>query len=112
MEIRDNNEICVLTPLSPTMNKRETEKILTILNKNDKRKIALDLSYVHDCTIEFVEGIISLSGMKNIGIFNISSDIFSLFNIMKVDKKIKLYTSELDWKEDFHRLINRNFKLV
>ena len=49
---------------------------------------------------------------KDLGIFNISSDIFVLFNIMDIDKYAKIFVSELDFEEDARRLINRKFTII
>ena len=83
------------------------EKILA-----DSRKIAIDLAYVNDCTIDFIECLKKVSQTKKIGIFNIPSDIFVLFNTMKLDKEVELYVSELDFINSSHQLLNRNFSLV
>ena len=108
MEIRSNENVCVIAPLSLKLDK--FDKILDKI-EDEKRYVALDLSFVQDCTIEFIEMLRSLK-TKKIGIFNIPSDIFVLFNIMNVDKFVELFVSENDFEEKRRRLINRNFKLI
>jgi anti-anti-sigma regulatory factor len=110
MEIRDNDKICIIAPLSAKLDKRKISKIISMVI-NEKRNVALDLTYVQDCAIEFIEELKNLAN-KELSIFNIPSDIFVLFNIMNVDKSIKLYVSEQDFKENSRQLINRQFAIV
>lgn len=111
MEIRDNEKVCIFAPLSPKLDRYESSRILNKVSK-ESREIALDLRFVQDCTIEFIETVKNIASTKNIGIFNIPSDIFVLFNIMHVDKYAKLFVSEPDFKDDTRQLINRQFTLL
>lgn len=111
MEIRDTQNICIYAPLSPIMNSYETDRLMKLISF-EKRNTAIDLNYVYDCTVEFIESLKRISREKTISIFNIPSDIFALFNFMKVDKFVNLYVSEADFKENLHQLINRNFHIV
>ena len=79
--------------------------------KTETRKVAIDLSCVQSCSIEFIDALNSIQN-KEIGIFNIPSDIFVLFNIMNVDKKINLFVSEIDFEENSRQLINRKFAVI
>lgn len=110
MEIRDNDKICIITPLSAKLDSRKISKIVSMII-NEKRNVALDLTYVQDCAIEFIEELKKIAN-RDLSIFNIPSDIFVLFNIMNVDKSIKLYVSEQDFKENSRQLINRQFAIV
>ena len=110
MEIRDNKTICIIAPLSIKIDKRRIERLTNIIQR-ETRKIAVDLKYVQDCTFEFIEFVKSLSN-KDISFINIPSDIFVLFNVMNLDKDVKLFVSELDFEEDNHQIINRNFIVV
>lgn len=111
MEIRENNINCIYTPLSRQLNKNESIRLFENIN-NDTRNIAIDLQYVEDCTIDFINMLKIISKNKKIGVFNIPSDIFTLFNIMEIDKITNLFTSELDFIENQRQLINRKFAIV
>lgn len=110
MEIRENKNICIIKPISSKLDKRKTDKILSKI-ANETRRVALDLSSIQDCTIEFIEELRNKID-KDFGIFNIPSDIFVLFNIMNLDKSVKLFVSESDFEEDSRRLINRKFSII
>lgn len=111
MEIRDTEKVCIFAPLSPKLDKRESSRILDKISK-ENREIALDLRFVQDCTIDFIETLKEIASTKSIGIFNIPSDIFVLFNIMQVDKTAKLFVCEPDFEENSRQLINRQFSIV
>lgn len=111
MEIRDTEKVCIFAPLSPKLDKRESSRILDKISK-ENREIALDLRFVQDCTIDFIETLKEIASIKSIGIFNIPSDIFVLFNIMQVDKTAKLFVCEPDFEENSRQLINRQFSIV
>ena len=110
MEIRDNEDICIIAPICEKLDSRRIKRIVEKIQQ-EKRKVAIDLNYVQDCTIDFIEAIKLLS-KKDLGIFNIPSDIFVLFNIMNLDKAINLYVSELDFEADTHKIINRKFAII
>jgi hypothetical protein len=111
MEIREYNDTYILTPLSPRMDKRETQRLFSNIAFENK-KIALDLGYVQDCTIDFLEKIKEFALQNEIGVFNIQSDLFALFNFMDLDKSVGLFVSESDFVENARRLINRKFSIV
>lgn len=108
MEIRSSQRHCILTPLSPKLDEYQTSRLNSEIKNNSSLAIGIDLSFVSDCTIEFIEAIKS----SNVGLFNIPSDIFSLFNLMSLDKVIPLYTTEEDFKLGRHRLLNRKFSVI
>ena len=111
MEIRDSEKFCIFAPLSPLMNKRESER----LNKeilNEGRVVGIDLKYVSDCTVDFIETLKNIAKIKPLGIFNIPSDIFAIFNFMQMDKKLSVYVSEQDFEDGSRTLINRHFKII
>ena len=110
MEIRDNDKVCIIAPICNVLDKRRVSKILEKI-QNETREVALDLTYVRDCTEDFIECLKKMAG-KNIGIFNIPSDIFVLFNLMGIDKSVKLFVSEIDFMENSRQLINRKFSVV
>ena len=110
MEIRFNDDLCIIAPLCNKIDERATQSILKKISK-ESRKVAIDLNYVHECSIEFIEALKNCVD-KNLGVFNIPSDIFVLFNIMNVDKHVKLYVSEMDFEENSRQILNRKFKLI
>jgi len=111
MEIRENNTLKILAPLMSNLDSKVWNRIEKEISL-ESRQIALDLSRVQDCTIDFIEELKQFCTEKNLGLFNIPSDIFVLLNIMQIDKCAKLYVSENDFIEDKHLLINRKFLLV
>ena len=108
MEIRVSKKYCILTPLNSKINARETLRLMEEAANNQTLKIGIDLSCVEDCTIDFIEALKTMQ----VGLFNISSDIFSILNIMNLDKFVSLYATEEDFKLDRNRLLNRKFTLV
>ncbi len=108
MEIKTSQKFCIITPLTPKMDSRETTRLIEEIHNFSDKIIGLDLSFVEDCTIEFIEA------MKNTkaGIFNINSDVFSIFNFMNIDKFINLFNTEEDFKLGKHKLLNRKFRIV
>ncbi|MBQ7764023.1 hypothetical protein IJ384_01500 [bacterium] len=110
MEIRDNKNLCIFTPINPCLSLYKINKLIEKINK-EERRCAIDLTYVQDCTIDFIESLKNNIN-KEISIFNIPSDIFVLFNIMNIDKTVKLFVSEKDFEEDSRQLINRKFKVI
>lgn len=111
MEIRDNNKYCIFAPLSPLLDKRESERLRREA-VNESRRIGFDLSYVSDCTFEFIDMIKELSKVKIVSIFNIPSDIFAVFNFNNIDKYAQIFVCEEDFVSNTRSLINRKFKLV
>lgn len=109
MEIKLFDKFCILTPLSPKLDKRECIRLYNEIRNYKNLSIGIDLTFVQDCTIEFIEELYKITPL---GIFNISSDIFTLFNMMNVDKLVNLFVSEQDFKENKHRLINRKFNVI
>ena len=111
MEIRENDKVCIYAPLNSYLGSYESTRLLEEISK-DNRDVAVDLKYVENCSIDFIETLKSISSYKKIGIFNISSDIFALLNIMNVDKISRLFVSELDFIENKRQLINRKLAIV
>ena len=109
MEINVKDDCYIITPLSPKLTERETQRLNEELLNAQGSRTALDMSCVQDCTIDFIE---EIKNHKNISLFNISSDIFAILISMNLDKKIKLFVSELDFLNNKHQLLNRKFTLV
>lgn len=110
MEIRENKNVCIIAPICSKLDKYKTQRILERVRK-ESRHVAIDLGYVKDCTMDFIEGILTCAN-KDLGIFNIPSDIFVLFNVMNLDKFVKLYVSEMDFETSSRQLINRKFSII
>ncbi len=109
MEIQLSDKYCIITPLSQKLNIHETERINSELAFFDGIKVGIDMEYVKDCTIDFVEKISKHSGLS---LFNISSDIFALLTLMNLDKRLNLFVCEEDFIANAHRILNRKFTLV
>lgn len=111
MEIVRKNGFNVITPFCPKLDKRTASSLFKHI-ENEEINVAINMDYVSDCTIEFIEELKNISNNKKIGIFNISSEIFALFNLMNLDKTIPLFVSEIDFEDNQRRLINRRFSVV
>ena len=109
MEIKLFDRFCILTPLTPKLDARECRRLYKEIENYNGITVGIDLTFVQDCTIEFIE---ELYNRAPLNVFNISPDLFSLFNVMDIDKRINLFVSEGDFRENKHRLINRKFSIV
>lgn len=112
MEIKDNNKVCIITPLSPKLDKREALRLIKEFQTINNKSIALDLGFVQDCNLEFFNQIKEFASTRKLSLFNISSDMFVIINFFNLDKIFNLYVSELDFEEEKHQLLNRKFSLV
>ena len=108
MEIKYIDKNCIITPLSPRLDKREVNRLISELAENNLSKIGLNLDFVKDCTIDFFENLKS----KEISLFNVPSDIFSLLNIMNYTKEFTIYANEIDFLDNKREIINRKFQIV
>ena len=109
MEINLINDCKIITPLSPKLTDWETDRLREEFTNDYAERTALDMSYVQDCTIDFIDEIKQHSGMS---LFNINSDILAILISMNLDKTLKLFVSEMDFLNDKHQLLNRKFSLV
>ena len=109
MEILFFDRNCIIKPFSPILNKREIERIKKELYQHSNYTIALDLSYVKDCTIDFINAVLNIA---EINLYNVPSDILALLTMMGIDKKVNIFNSQLDFKEGKRRLINRQLKIL
>ena len=109
MEIMLKDNCCIITPLSPKLTERETTRLNKEILNNAGLRTGLDMMFVNDCNIEFIE---KIKNYKNLGLFNINSDIFAILTSMNLDKTLKLFVSELDFINDKHQLLNRKFSIV
>ena len=81
MEIFTSEKFCILTPLSPKLDKRESKRIFAEIDLYSNLDVGLDFSFVQDCTIDFLEQLRT----SGVSLFNINSDVFVLLNIMGID---------------------------
>lgn len=109
MIITTSNNFCIITPIANSINDRETLRIKEGIKENEGYNIALDLSNVEDCSIDFIE---LIKSSNNISLFNICSDIFAILNVMRIDRLANLFATEYDFKTNKHRLLQRKFKIV
>jgi hypothetical protein len=110
MEIRYDDKTCIIAPICARLDEYKIKRLIKTIN-SESRQVGLDLKNLSECSIEFIESLKNLVH-KDLGIFNIPSDIFVLFNIMNLDKSTKLYVSELDFQENARQLINRKFSII
>lgn len=108
MEIQASQKHCIITPLSPKLDEYQVSRLREEIKNYPDLNVGIDLNFVEDCTIEFIESLKTLGA----GVFNIPSDIFSLLNMMSLDKSVALYTTEEDFLSDKHRILNRKFSIV
>ena len=109
MEIMMKDNCCIITPLSPKLSERETFRLKEEVINNSELRTGLNMAYVNDCTIDFIE---CIKNYKNISLFNIHSDVFAILTSMNLDKTLKLFVSEMDFLNDKHQLLNRKFSVV
>ena len=109
MEIQISDKYCIITPLSTKLNEHESERINNEISTLNDFKVGIDMEYVKDCTVDFIENI---SKYSNLSLFNVQSDIFSLLTFMNLDKHLNLFVSENDFITNSHRILNRKFSLV
>ena len=109
MEILALKKHCIITPLSPKLDLREADKIVEAAKSFKDVLVGFDLSYVKDCTFEFIE---EIKKLEYVSLFNITSDIFALLTLMNLDKKFNIYVSKNDFLENKHRILNRNLTLL
>ena len=108
MEICIKNKDCIITPLSKRLDERASSRLKAEITEHLLFNIGIDMSYVEDCTIDFIEAVRN----KRVSLFNVSSEILTLFNIMGVDKCANLYIFENDFKNNANRMLKREFKIV
>ena len=111
MEIQSNEKYTIFTPYYPVLDKKSGKDLLNKIASSEKIT-GIDMNCIHDCSFDFIEGLISVCNEKKVSLFNINSDIFTLFNFMNIDKIAKIYVSELDFIEDTRRLLNRKFTVI
>ena len=109
MEILTEKNFCIITPLSPKLDKRQSTRLFDAIVENMGSQVGLDMDNVSDCTIDFIEMIMSFT---NLNLYNIQSSIFALFCAMGIDKRANLYVSKEDFLSNNNRLLNRKFSIV
>ena len=109
MEVLITENKCIITPLSQKIDSIQQNRILDEVKRFTGIEVGLNLKYVSDCAVEFLE---KLTQVEKLSLYNISSDIFTIINLMNMDKIFNIYVSQLDFIESKHRVINRKFLLV
>ena len=109
MEIITNKNFCIITPISHKMDIRQSARLFEAIKENIGVQIGLDMDNVSDCTIDFIEMVMSFT---NLNLYNIQSDIFALFCAMGIDKRANLYVSKEDFLSNKNKLLNRKFSIV
>ena len=109
MEITNFDNRCIITPMSAKLDLRQVIRIKKEIENNSDKIIGLNMENVEDCSIDFIE---ELKKQQNVNLFNINSNIFVLFNVMKIDKFINLYVSQNDFIENKRRIINRCLNVI
>ena len=109
MEIRDIDKCRIITLFSPKLSERETNRLKEEIELGKGKRIGIDMSYVNDCTIHFIN---ELHMIKDIALFNIQSDIFAILTNMGMDKSLNLFVSEIDFVDNKHQLLNRKFSVI
>lgn len=111
MEINYSNNTCIFTPLCPVMDNRASLRLFKEINL-ESMPSGIDLSFVQECNIDFINNLIEFAKGKKIGIFNIPSEIFVLFNLMGIDKHVELFVSQQDFETNQRQLVNRKLVLI
>ena len=111
MEIKYSENSCIFTPLSPRMDGYSTERLFSEINL-ESRNSAIDLTFVQDCTIEFLTTLVEFAKNRTLSVFNIPAEIFVLFNVMNVDKSVQLYVNKEDFEQNSRQLVNRKLAVV
>jgi hypothetical protein len=109
MEIIINDTHCIITPLSKKLTRNDVERLKQEIYSIDNKKIGLNLLCVNECTIEFFD---LIKNIKNLGLFNINSDLFAILLSMNFDKVTKLYVCENDFIDEARQLLARKFQIV
>lgn len=107
-----NQNFITIKPIYNNLNKTTTKKLFLKIKKYSSFRIGLDLSDVSDCTEDFIKYLLTYSQKQNIGIFNISSDIFALLISLNMDKFVKIFVNQDDFINNNNQLVNRNFRIV
>ncbi len=108
MKIITSQKFCIIIPLNPKLDSKEVKRLEEEIKLHAGKRIGINLDYVVDCTIEFLDFVKKLKTE----LFNIHSDILSLLLLMNIDKTTSLYTTEEDFKTNRRRLLNRRFNIV
>ena len=76
------------------------------------KQVAFDLSIVKTCSNKFFMMFEKLSKQRQISIVNMNDKMLASLYLMKYDKFVKIYTTDIDLFDDRHELKNRRFSLV
>lgn len=78
----------------------------------NSQPIGFDLKEVESITEDFFTFIKNFSETNVLSLVNISPEIFTILNLRRYDKNVRMYNTELDYIQDKNELINRQFSVV
>ncbi len=76
------------------------------------KKVAFDLSIVETCSNKFFMMFQKYYKEREISLININEKILTSLYLMKYDKYVKVYPTDIDLFDDRHEVINRRLSLV
>lgn len=112
MEITLSKHHCIIKPFAKKIDLRECKRILEAVADVRGNALGFDLSFVEECSFEFIDYLKNISSEIEISLYNIPSDVFVLLSFMKLDKSVKLFVNEIDFKASSHQLIMRKFSVL
>lgn len=112
MKFRDTKQGFVVDLSKEVIDEVCLAEIKDYFYEHKKRKrIALNLRDVEVKTHNFFEFLKDFSVKQKISVFNINSELFILFNLMKYNEYVDFYNREDDFLQNRYSLVNRNFKI-
>lgn len=78
----------------------------------EDKKAAFDLSIVETCSNKFFMMFEKLCKFREISIINANEKILTSLYLMKYDKFVKVFTTDLDMFNDRHEVKNRRFACI
>ncbi len=76
------------------------------------KNVAFDLSIVETCTNKFFMMFEKLYIERPVCLINVNEKILASLYLMKYDKYVKVYPTDIDLFDDRHELLNRRLSLV
>lgn len=112
MEIRTENGICIITPLSPKPDMRECARIFAEIENYGSGKIGLDMSFIEECTYDFLSALEKSFSKTKLSAYNLNPDVMAILTLTGFDKFVKIFVCEDDFLKEKRILLNRKFRLV
>jgi len=112
MYIRDNKQGFIVDLSNSVIDDICVDEIRDYFRLHKKRKrIAFNLHNVEVKSHNFFEFLKSFSEKQKISVFNIASDLFILFNLMKYNAYVDFFNREDDFLNNKFSLVSRNFRI-